>query len=497
MSDQRYKLHPISAVINFVKGLKELILPFVVLFFANGFNLKENSGQNDFWLSLIPVGIFLLITIGLLISGIIKWWTYEYWFEEGELRVEYGLFVKKKRYIPFDRIQSFNYKEGIFHRVFGLVQVMVETASSTSGEAEVILTAISKEAANRIEIVTRKQKEEIRHADLQDSPLIVEEIAEPLSRVIHKMTTKELIILATTSSSMGVVIAGTAAVLSQFAEFIPFERIFEELSAFIKFGFVIVALSIMAGLFITWLAAVVVTFINYYDFTVWEENDRLIITRGLLEKKRVTIPLNRIQAVKIVENPLRQLFGFATVAVESASGGFGGDDKKITLFPLIRKKELLSPLEELFPRFNWEPSFTKPPKKAKPFFYRIDFIWLAPVILASSYWLFPYGLLSFLVIIPAVLIGLWQYKTTGFAINEQQLTIVYRVFSRVTFHVEKKRIQALESRQSYFQKRREIATVQVRVMSGMTGASAKAANLENENIEEIMKWFEKSNPTIE
>ena len=40
-----------------------------------------------------------------------------YWFEDSELRVEYGLFVKKKRYIPFDRIQSLNYKEGIFHQI--------------------------------------------------------------------------------------------------------------------------------------------------------------------------------------------------------------------------------------------------------------------------------------------------------------------------------------------------------------------------------------------
>ncbi|KGR75508.1 PH domain-containing protein [Ureibacillus sinduriensis] len=492
MSEQRYKLHPISALVDFVKGLKDLIIPVLILFFANGFNVKMNPGDGSFWTNLIPLGILLLVILIGLINGIIKWWTYVYWFEENELRVEYGLLVKKKRYIPFDRIQSFNYKEGIFHRVFGLVQVMVETAGGTNGKPEVILTAITKDAANQIERVTRKRNVDEREPELQDdAPLSVEEVPKS-SRVIHKMNTKELIILATTSSSMGVVIAGVGAVLSQFAEYIPFDWIFEEVSHFIKFGFILVILASVVSLLFTWVVAVIITFINYYDFTVIEENERLTVTRGLLEKKRVTIPLNRIQAIKIVENPLRQIFGFAAVAVESASGGFGGEEKKITIFPLIRKKHLYGPLQDLFPQLEWQQTLTKPPKKAKPFFYRIDFIWLIPAIALCSYFWFPYGMLSVLIFIPVILIGLWQFKTTGFAINGNQLTICYRIFSRVTFVVEKKRIQAMERRQTYFQKRKEIATVQVTVMSGLTGASAKVSNLESKDAVVVTDWFEKS-----
>lgn len=491
MSEERFKLHPVSAVVDFVKGLKELILPFLILFFANGFNITFNPGDGNFWSSLIPLGIFMLVILIRLINGIIKWWTYVYWFEEKELRVEYGLVVRKKRYIPFDRIQSFNYKEGIFHRIFGLVQVMVETAGSTNGKPEVILTAITKDAANQIEIVTRKRTEEAQGNMLQNDAVVSIQKAPENTRVIHKMNTKDLIILATTSSSMGVVIAGVAAVLSQFAEFIPFEWIYEEVSHFVKFGFVIVALAVFASFLITWVIAVILTFINYYGFTVIEENERLTITRGLLEKKKVTIPLNRIQAIKIVENPMRQLFGFTAVTVESASGGFEREEKKITLFPLIKKNHLFKPLQDLFPECEWEQTLTKPPKKAKPFFYRIDFIWLLPVVGLSTYFWFPYGLLSMLIVIPVIMLGVWQFKTTGYAINGNQLTLCYRIFSRVTFIVEKKRIQAMESRQTYFQRRREISNVEVTVMSGITGATAKVPNLENGDVEELMEWFRK------
>ncbi len=489
MSDKKYRLHPVSAIINFVKGLKELIIPFIIIFVANGFNLSFNLREEGFWANIVPLLIFTLISIIYLFSGIIKWWTYVYWFEDNELRITYGLFVKKKRFIPFDRIQSLNYKEGIFHRIFGLVQVIVETAGSTDGKPEAILTAITKEAANTIEYETRKVKQTIHH---EDEILIEEQEKKQQINVIHKMSSKDLVILATTSNSIGVVLAGVAAVLTQLSEFIPYEWIFEELSEFVKYGFVVVTITIFAAFFMAWLVSIAITFINYYDFTVIEEDERLIVTRGLLEKKRITIPLNRIQAIKFVENPFRQMFGYTAVVVESASGGFGKNDKQITLFPLISKKQAYKPLQQLLPQFEWTVTLTRPPKKARPFFYRIDFIWLIPIIVICSYFFSPLGLLSILLVIPVILIRLWQYKTTGFAINGQQLTIVYRMFSRITFIVEKNRIQATECKQSLFQKRKNLASIQITVMSGMAGATAKASNLKEQDAEVVMKWFERT-----
>ena len=153
MSDTRYKLHPVSAFINFMKSLKELIIPFIVIF---GVNIFRDGGMSAMfskgWIGLLPLLIGLVVVLFSLIIGIIKWKRFVYWFEDGELRIEYGLFVKKKRYIPFERIQSLNYTEGIFHRPFNLVKVRVETAGSGKiGEAEAELTAINREDADRIE----------------------------------------------------------------------------------------------------------------------------------------------------------------------------------------------------------------------------------------------------------------------------------------------------------------------------------------------------------
>lgn len=490
----RYKLHPVSALINLVKAIKDMAIPIIIIVVANGFNFTIDFRDENFFSQMIPLFILLVVVGFTFIGGILKWWTFRYWFEDNELRVEYGLFVKKKRYIPFERIQSLNYREGIFHRIFGLVQVQVETAGSKTGKPEAELTAITRTAADQIE-------REMNQAKL--GPQAVEDHIDqlPTGRIIHKMSPKDLIVLATTSSGIGVVIFGVFAAVSQFAEYIPFDWIYDEFTHLIQYGIAIVASLIFFGLLGAWIISVAITLLNYYDFTVTEENERLIITRGLLEKKRITIPLNRIQAIKIIENPLRQPFGLATVQVESAGGGSTtSEDKKITLFPMIAKKEAVERLAVLFPQFNLnieEAEMIKPPKRARAYFYRIDFLWLIPLIAVPTYFFFPYGLLTAILVIPIILLGIWQHKTARLFIFDAQLTIVYRHISRVTFFVERRRIQVAEQRQSYFQKRAQLATGRIVVMSGMTGAEAKAYHMEQKDIEDMMDWFEHKKSSAE
>ena len=485
----KYKLHPVSGLINCVKALKEMALPIIVIVIANGFNFTLDFRSENFFSQIIPLFILIAALVFTFVSGILKWWTFRYWFEDSELRVQYGLFVKKKRYIPFDRIQSLNYKEGIFHRMFGLVQVTVETAGNKDRKPEAQLTAITRIAADQIE-------QEMNYAKLgerieaQESEIIKKSEAD----IIHKMSPKDLIVLATTSGGAGVVIFGVFAAISQFAEYIPFEWIYDEFSHLAKYSIALVAALVFIGVLGAWIISIALTLLNYFDFTVIKENDRLVITRGLLEKKRITIPLNRVQAIKIVENPLRQPFGLATVQVESAGGSFSEEkDKKIVLFPLISKKAAIEPLTALFPQFQFEleqEQMICSPKRARSFFYRIDFLWLIPLIAVPSYLFYPYGLISFLLIVPVILLGIWQHKTARFSIQGLQLTIIYRQISRVTFFVEKRRIQVIEQKQSYFQKRKQLATGQVVVMSGMTGASAHANHMDEADIEQLMGWYE-------
>ncbi len=495
MSDTRYKLHPVSAFINFMKSLKELIIPFIVIF---GVNIFRDGGMSAMfsqgWIGLLPLLIGLVVVLFSLIIGIIKWKRFVYWFEDGELRIEYGLFVKKKRYIPFERIQSLNYTEGIFHRPFNLVKVRVETAGSGKiGEAEAELTAINREDADRIE-------KEMEHAKHRGVPTMgpheaVEESVEETGaakkdlKTLYRMSMKELLILATTSGGIGVVISAVAVFLSQFSDLIPYETIYEEVMLFLRFGYLIAALAVFAGLLVAWIISVILTVLANYQFTIQVDDDHIYITRGLLEKKKISVPFKRIQGIKVSRNPLRELFGYAVVTVESAGGSMGGKDEKIRLFPLVKQAHMLPILADLFPDMQFQPELTKAPKRSVHFYYRLDFLWLLPVIGLMSYFFFPYGLLSLLIVPPVIAIGVWQHRTTGYALTGRQLTMEFRGFSKHTFYVWKKRVQAVNVLQTYFQRKKDLASIQATIKSGMLGYSARINYMEKDDATRILDWY--------
>jgi len=484
MSEIEYKkLSFASVAIDAVSTFRAFLVPLVIMLVANFSKFTLDISSPGFWSSLALIGFWSVVILFSLLFSIIRWWTYYYWFEDAELRVKYGVFIKKKRYIPFERIQTLNYHESIIHRIFGLVKVEVETASSSEGEAEVVLTALTREAADQIEQEMRKAKQQFG---------VTEEL-EPVEQAsavtaMYTMSTKDLLVLASTSGGIGVIISGLLAVVSQISDIIPYDKIYGELATLAKYGVLIISLIILSLFVIGWIASVILTYLKYYSFTVVVQEENLIITRGLLEKKRVTIPLKRVQAIKIVENPFRQLFNYATVSIESA--GSNGREDSMVIFPLIKLTKLQAPLTELFPHYEWQQQFIPAPRRSQPFFYRVDFIWVLPVVAGLSYFLMPWGLLS-LVIIPATIgLGIWQHRTAAYALTGKQLTLRYRIFSRVTFFVEKHRIQSMTTKQTYFKQRKNVADVTVSVMSGSGGATATVPALEQQDAEIILQWYE-------
>ncbi|WKA56696.1 PH domain-containing protein [Planococcus shixiaomingii] len=499
MSNMRYKLHPISAFLNFIKGLKELIFPFIIIFGVNLFRDGGSSVAERGLQTLVPLLIGGVILVFMLISGLIKWHRFVYWFEEGELRIEYGLFVKKKRYIPFERIQSLNYTEGIFHRPLGLVKVKVETAGTGKiGQAEVELTAISREDADRIEknmeYAKRHSHEPIPTAEGEEA--VFEKAVEAPAKnikIVYRMSMKELVVLATTSGGIGVVISAVAVFLSQFSELIPYDAIYEEVMVFLRFGYLIIALTIFLVLLIAWVISVVLAIFANYQFTISTDEDHIYISRGLLEKKKISVPFKRIQGIQVSQNPLREWFGYAAVTVESAGGALGDKDEKIRLFPMVKKTAMVPILNELFPDMEWEPALTKAPKRSIHFFYRLDFFWMIPFAGLVSYFLYPYGLLSLLIFPVVILFAIWQHRTVGYAMTSKQLTMEFRTVSKHTFYMMKKRIQAIEVTQSYFQRRKDLASIQATIKSGMLGATARIEHMEKEDASRILAWYEPSN----
>jgi putative membrane protein len=472
------RLHPISAVYELLKMLKELIIP--ILFFLFVGEDGTTWDKISFWASMV-------IIVFVFASGILKWLRFTYRVEEGEIRIESGAIIRTKRYIPLERIQSLSYTEGILHRPFGLVKVKIETASA-GAEAEAELTAITKEDAEELQRIIASQKE---HAQSETNTGEETKKLENDSTIVYQMTPKELLIMASTSSALGVILSAFFALYTQVEQFLPLDWLYDELEQLVRSGLVILAIISILGLVSAWAFGIVLTFLKYGNFTVKKERNDVIISRGLLEKVSITIPIERVQGVVFVEGILRQPFGFTSVKLESAGGEGNEKDQteKVMILPFIHKKRVVPILQQLLPDYEFDVPLQAVSVKAKRRYMIREVFKTVPFVIALSTIFWPYGLFSLLLLVLAGGFGYLKYKDAGWHVTATQLTTRTRVLARQTFFMKKNRIQSMELKQGWLQRRKELVSVTSTIRSGVLAEVGKVVDMEMEDGFYVYEWY--------
>ncbi|CAG9623369.1 PH domain-containing protein [Sutcliffiella rhizosphaerae] len=480
MMSEKRRMHPAAIVVGFFRQLRELLFPIILFIFFG------STGDGFFGtIYIIVMGIWFL---GLIIYGILSWFRFFYWIEDGEFRIESGIFVKKRRFIRQERIQTIDTSEGIIQRLFGLVKVQVETAGG-GNEAEAVLTAVTKEEAISLkEELLNKKKEEETDSIGEESLQPAEQVEAP--RPTFAITWKALFIVGTTSGGIGVVLSAMAAFLSQFDQIVPYERLMDRFGSFLQTSVFLIASLVFVVLFLSWLISIAMTMFKYGNFTVIKKEDELHISRGIIERRQLTIPLERIQAIRLSQNILRQPFGFTTVYVESAgsSGGKEADFSTI-LFPLIKTSEAENLLKEFVPSYKFSNELHVLPKRS---LIRYMIRVIVPALIISTpiaYFFQPYGYFAFLSLGLAALLGYSQYKTAGWGVVNEQLQLSYRHLSKNTVLLSKKRIQSFEQKQSFFQGRQKLYTISASIKTGNGGKDFRVVDVEKNDGEQVYEWY--------
>lgn len=487
MMSNKQHLHPITIVMNMLKNAKQWVTTFAVLFLVNIGRIEWNPAKPGFQWTLIGLLVIAVIAIVTIVLCILSWRRFTYWFEDQELHIEKGIFVRKHQLVPFERIQSVNFKESILHRPFRLVSVTLETAGSE--ESGMKLLAISKQQAEWIEAATKKAKKRTNtslEATPEEQPLVEKEL-------MYSITKKDLLILAATSGSIGIIFSALAAIATQLSDFIPMDAVVDQVQVLVKSGITLIALLVALILFVSWFFSIVVTYIQFANFEVVREGERLLISKGVLEKKRTNVPLSRVQSIRIVESPFRQLFGFATIQLVSAGNTEEKSGSTVTLMPLIKRAEGIALLQKLFPDYVYDvEQWVKPPKFAS-WRYMLFYSWFTFVIVALLIIFIPhyYGAFGFILCAFAMLYGYALYKTAALQIEDNQLLVVTRTFSKVTTLVMKNRIQTLQLAQTIVAERGELARFQAIYVAGKLPMGVGVRFFKKVDLLRIYHWYQR------
>ena len=119
------RLHPIAYLGSVIKGIKTMFFPAIIILF----NMREEllSGSVNLWMILSGGGILLLIFILFTAFDILNKLRTRFWIEDDKFVYKDGVLTRNEKDLDIKRIQSIDFNEPFFHRLFGAVQLDVLT----------------------------------------------------------------------------------------------------------------------------------------------------------------------------------------------------------------------------------------------------------------------------------------------------------------------------------------------------------------------------------
>jgi putative membrane protein len=454
------RLHPASLLFTIGAVARRLLLPGIVVFFASG------GGNTEIWLAVLffPAAV----------AALVKYFSFRYQLRPDEIVVRQGIVTRNERHIPYARIQNINLVQNPLHRLFRVSEVHLETASGD--EPEAAIRVLSLAAIERLrERVLRGRSEAVAQGVIADSTLAEAPAVRPLLR----LPLGELVLFGLISNRGTALVAAAVGVAWQFD--LGLEERLERLPGYfaehgdslavpgpLSTATLIVA-AIVAILLALRLLSVVWAVLKFHGFTLTLCKEDLRASYGLLTRISATVPRHRIQLLSTRTRVLHRLCGRAIVQVETAGGGGDGDGggggavNRLWIAPLIPVQRLPRLLADVVPevpldRLDWQPLAATARRRV----FRRSLLLVAAAAAIAFAALGPWGLLT---LAPGVAWA-WIHATlhvrhAGYAMMPG--AVIYRSgwWVRRLSIVRFSKVQVLALRQSPFDRRYDMASVQV------------------------------------
>lgn len=359
-SEQR--LHWATLLFDLAKHVKQFAVPAVLVIFG----ASRSSGGPGGMFGRLPdrweVWLLLLFVPAALLS-IVRYLTFRLRYDDRELVIRTGLIFRNERHIPFSRIQNVDASQNVFHRLFDVAEVRVETGGGKEEEA-------------KLSVLPHAAFLEMRRHVFSDAREASEpgEAREGGETLVH-LSLRELLLCGFLENK-GMVLIGAAfgvgwesGLLGRVSDQFFDRGFFRNLArSFFDGPFPIERIAIaMAGfavfLVVVRIVSMMWAFFRLYDFRLTRVGEDLRSEYGLFTKVAATVPIRRVQAISINAGPLHRLLERASVRVATAGSAGGAGAKEQTrewLAPLIHQRGLPHLLQQVLPGFDlslvsWQP----------------------------------------------------------------------------------------------------------------------------------------------
>ncbi|NNM44617.1 PH domain-containing protein [Knoellia koreensis] len=326
------RLHPLSPLLRggiaFVAVLAYVLSQQLDTIF--GAEREDPTFGHLWWAVLAVVVVLLLIVAGAWVS----WRFSRFRLTPTLIELRTGFVFRQHRQVRFDRIQAVDIGRPLLARLFGLSEVVVQSAGGKDSNLK--LSYLTDAAAQRM----REELIELaRHSD-EEAP--------------HRRAAGDA---AYAGSSQTTTLTQPADDHATQVLAVPNSRIVQSilysgpaLTFLLAAPALVVSLVLGAPGMVAWLGPMTLAIgggllkrlTKEANFQLLHEGDRLRIRHGLTDIRTTTVPLHRIQAIEVSQSLPWRFPGWWRIQVNVAGvGGSDDDDTENVLLPVGRMDEAL------------------------------------------------------------------------------------------------------------------------------------------------------------
>lgn len=460
------KLAPVFIAFNTVRRLGAF--NGAIAFFA------VFSRRSSIWVQL-AIGAAVL---ALVLAAVARWWMFTFQVNGDELEVQQGVFRRDRQTLPLSRIQSVSTDQKFLHRIFGLVQLRVETAGSAGAEFDI--EAVDRDTAasiRRLAIAERASAAPTSPRVAADGDAAIaasDETATPVvdldGEPVLRRSLFDLLKVALTQNPLpGIVIFG--AVLGNLQELSRFTGLStDEIESRLE-NFDASVIPIIIGLAVLLLLIMVIvgvlrTMAQFFNLTLLRTAEGLRSTAGLFNRVERGSPLSRIQMVRSRQNLRERFFRQRIVTLPTASSTTGSDQ---TLRLPGTTADELQELRDLFLHRRGQPTALDLGISKHAVTRWFVYLGLIPAIIVASFVGIRYGYIgmaAFLWLLPAWFGAQVVHRKWRWGLTEEGIEVHHGVFTRHTTLTAFGKTQVVQLRRSLFHRRNGLATVVIATASG-------------------------------
>jgi putative membrane protein len=419
---------------------------------------------------------------------------FEYVLTEDTLDISSGVISRREREIPYRRIQNVDVSRGVIQRAIGVAAVDLETAGGSSTEGSIRF--VTPEEATRLQREVQRRKSQASDSDGRETGAPADADAveggrddafAPDEEELFAISPGELALVGALSFDGRLI--GLLAFLSS-GSFPVLSNFLPQTSAAAVTATAVVGI---AALFLaSWIIGAGIAFSNYYGFRLARAGDELRYERGLFRRYSGSIPTEKVQTLRITDNPAKRALGYASLSIETAgyAPGQGSDSGNQSAVPIATTDRVYRLAHEI--ESFGTPEFNRPPKRIR-WRYAFRYVVVVGVLTGIAYgvnWYVSqslpwYGVAALVAAVPPAAHLKWKHR--GYWLGEDHLLTRNGFWSRTVAVVPYYRIQNVIDSRTAFQRRWDVATIVADTAGtgSLTGSDAAAVDFETDEAEAL------------